>query len=110
MAWAENGAGKPITGYTFKAQFKESYESTQFITELSSEDGGFVITDAALGKFSMVFRPDQTALFPVPLKQKKVTDIPFKEFVFDVDVIPADNTKPTCLIKGVVKVYAEVTP
>ena len=105
-------AGTPIdiSGLSFEAQFRESYASDSPILTLTTEAGGFQITNGPDGRFRMFMTLAQTRLFVVPLDARKITDIPKKDFVFEIDAIPADPTRRFSFLVGVARVKAEVSP
>ena len=96
-----------LTGYKFRAVFREKYESEEAILELTTDDGGLPMVDAEDGRFSIVMTIAQTLLFEVPLEQVNITDIPYKDFVFDIEATPPGQ-ESRVLLKGVARVYAEV--
>lgn len=100
----------PITGYKFRAHIRESYLSETILLSLHSDTGGFAILDADEGEFEMLITKAQVKTLLVPLKTTKVTDVPYKDFVFDVEAIPpAGEADSFQFLKGVIRVFGEVT-
>jgi len=97
-----------ISGYHFEAMFRDSYGATDIIKTLTDGDG-LILTEAE-GKVEMVLQTTDTDLFNVTLTaSKSASDIPYKDFPFDIDAIPPDNAKRFQFVKGVLRVYGEVT-
>lgn len=109
MQYKQDDVVVDLTGIKFSAMFREKYKSETAIVNLTTENGGIVLDDAVNGRFSLVMTIAQTDLFTVPLVQVLPTDIPYKDYVFDIDIIPVDTTKRQNFLKGVARVYAEVT-
>jgi hypothetical protein len=107
--WTSDSVAQDITGFKFESQFREKYKSDSPIVTLTTENSGIVLTDPSDGTFSLLMTIAQTDLFTVPLSTAAQTDIPYKDYVFDIDAIPVDTTKRFNFLKGVARVYAEVT-
>src|SRR5690606_26749182 len=101
---------KDITGYKFRSHIRDSYLSDTILINMHSDTGEFVITDAGDGSFDMKLTLAQVKSLEVPLKTAKVTDVPYKDFVLDVEAIPPPGEDDSFqFLKGVLRVYGEVT-
>lgn len=109
MQWKSDDVVVDITGYEFQAMFREKYKSDDPIVTIGTDEGGIDIVDAANGIIKISLEIAQTALFNVPLNTTVASDIPYKDFPFDIDAIPPDTTKRFQFLKGVIRVYGEVT-
>lgn len=54
-----------ITGWTFRAMFRDAVSDADDLFELTTGNGGFTITDATGGQVRMSLSPEQTLLLPV---------------------------------------------
>lgn len=109
MQWTSDGEPVPLTGYAFQMMVRETYKTSSVIVTIGTNEGGITITDAAAGTIKISLSIAQTDLFNVPLNTTEATDIPYKDFPFDIDAIPPDATKRFQFMKGVLRVYGEVT-
>jgi hypothetical protein len=75
----DNGAPIPIVNQTIKCIMKESFKSTVNLFELTEENGGIILDDAANGVFGLLLNANQT-------------DIPQTIGIYDVLLI--DNDYP----------------
>jgi len=59
----KDGSGNPynISGYTGRMQIRRNINSDTFQVDLTTENGGIEIIDAAAGSFKVVITPTQTA-------------------------------------------------
>ena len=107
LVWESNAVAVNLTGYTFQGKFRDGYGGS-VIKEITTSNGGIVVT-ALEGKVELILQIADTDLFEVPLLQTKLTDIPYRDYTFDIDAIPPDTTKRFQFAKGVLRVYAENT-
>lgn len=54
-----------VTGWTLRAMFRDTISSEDVLFELTTENGGFTITDATGGQIRMSISADNTLLMPV---------------------------------------------
>lgn len=94
----DNGAPIPIVNQTIKCIMKESFKSTVNLFELTEENGGIVLDDAANGVFGLLLNANQT-------------DIPQTIGIYDVLLI--DNDYPTLdsdrIVEGKIKFSPGIT-
>jgi hypothetical protein len=53
-----------ITGWEFQAQFRDRVDDANYLVQLTSDDGNFVVTDGPNGQITMTLTAEETALFP----------------------------------------------
>lgn len=83
-----------FTGYTARAQIREAYGSESALLDLTTENGGIVITPTE-GKIELLATPEQTSAVPEPSGAGHVWDLEleasggtvYKPFYGSVDVI-----------------------
>lgn len=61
---ATDGSAIDITDWTFSADIREKRRDETELLSLTSENEGFVTTEAALGRFEMRITAEQTAALP----------------------------------------------
>lgn len=89
------GVAIDLTGYGARMQFRSSPSSTSVLLELSTDNGGLVIT-AATGKISMV------------LTEALAQAITWRRAVYDMELIPPSG-EGFRLVQGEAEVSLEVT-
>lgn len=88
-----------LTGVAMRMQVRATLESAEPLLELTTENGGVVLTDAANGKFKLYYSAEDTdALDAV------------EDAVYDLEVVPASGEADTYrLLMGKMRVVREVT-
>lgn len=93
---------------TFRMQVRDKYSGSNALLELTTANSGILVEDNDEGIISINITAAQLSAIGVPYKQLKSSDIPFKDFNFDLEMVFADGKVEKYMI-GVLRIYAEVT-
>lgn len=110
-----NNTPKNISGHSARMQIRSSYDATTPEESLSTDTGEIVVTDAANGTMHIELSAARTAnievdlsnLVTVKLSETQTVKIPRTTYVYDLELIDANNV--TKIVYGDVAVYGEVT-
>lgn len=93
---------------TFRMQVRDKYSGSAALLDLTSANSGIVIEDGTNGIISINVTAAQLSAVPVPYRQETSSDIPYKDFNFDLEMVYSDGKVDKFMI-GVLRIYAEVT-
>lgn len=93
---APNRVPVDLTGYTGRCHIRLKASSPEFLVDMSSANGGFVLVGAADGTFALVLSADVTAA------------LTFKTAVYDIELAAPDGVVSRVL-QGTVTLSHEVT-
>lgn len=54
-----------VSGWEFQVQLRDRTDDEDFLVELTTDNGGFVVTDGPNGEITMLLTAEQTLLLPV---------------------------------------------
>jgi hypothetical protein len=93
----ENGVAVDLTDYTARMQVREWKDSTTVLLELTTENGGIILTPT-VGLVTLYAHGDETAA------------LDFGDGVYDVEIVePAPGADPIRIMEGRVSLSREVT-
>lgn len=95
LVWTKDGSAVQLDGYTARLQVRATLNSTATLLELTTENGGIVLT-AATGEIQLVITAVATAAFT------------WTAGTYDLEMITSTG-KVRRLLEGKVKVSKEVT-
>ena len=95
----EDGVTTPInmTGYAVRMHVRAAYGAADILLNLTTANGGFVLTDAVAGEFELIVNDSDGS---------KLAN--FDEGVYDIELV-APDTRVTKYLRGGVGVVPEVT-
>lgn len=96
LEWKSADVPVNLTGYTFKMHVKAKIADAAPLAQLTTENGGVVVVDAALGKFKLYATDETTA------------DWLFASGVYDLLAIPASG-EAVRILEGKITVVPGVT-
>ena len=96
--WKTSSPPVPVdlTGYKARMQIRENIKSADFIIEMTTENGGIIITNPVEGRIKLYISSDDT------------TRMNFKSAIYDLELIRPDNSVVR-LFGGSVSLSLEVT-
>lgn len=99
FTWYESDGVTPIdmTGYTAKMQVRKTVKSATTLLDLTTENGGINITDAANGVFNIYVSAVDTE------------DLVAGTGVYDLEINPGDVDNIFRLLSGIITISPEVT-
>jgi hypothetical protein len=95
LVWTIGNTPVNLTGYTARMQVRENFSSSNFIINLTTENGGITFGVPVLGSINLLINAATTSTF-VP-----------KKYLYDLEL--SSNSVVTRLIQGEFIVTAEVT-
>jgi hypothetical protein len=96
MTYSINDVPVNLSGYSARMQVREKYESTSFITSLTSNNGGIILNSASAGIIGIYISSSATGSFIA------------KDYLWDMEIISPSNIV-TRLLEGKFLVTPEVT-
>ena len=98
--WFQSDGVTPInmTGWTARMQVRATIDATEKLIELTTENGGIIVSDAANGQFKLYIDAVATAALT-----------PIKNAVYDLEIDPNDDSAIIRLLEGNITIKGEVT-
>jgi len=97
LTWRDaNGSLMNLTGYTARLFVRQSFNSTTNIFEMTTSNGRITL-GGALGTVTLYISANDT------------DDIPYKRFVYDLKLIPANADNAVRVVQGTFEVVPQVT-
>jgi hypothetical protein len=96
ITFKHGGVPADLTGCAVRMQARSKVGASTKLIELTTQNGGIALTDAAHGKFTLLMTAAATAA------------LEFARAVYDLEIVPSAG-EPYRLLEGFVFLYLEVT-